>query len=192
MLGKLIAYILKEKNIPKTQISNDTSLDVGHLTHIVKGERMPSHKVLDKICESIDVPYQQLMYTYDKELTDEQIKNNMLKHISYNTVPAIDNIDMLVACPYKFGRASIAVKIPDSTMEPKLLKDSYAYVEFNSPLDNGDIGLFFINGKTIIRKFAVKGDFYVLKAISKGIEDIKLPSDSNFYILGKVIGTTDM
>jgi len=192
MLGKLLDYILKEKNIPKTQISNDTSLDVGHLTHIVKGERMPSHKVLDKICESIDVPYQQMLYTYDKTLTDEQVSNNMLKHISYNTVPAIDNIDMLVACPYKFGTASIAVKIPDSAMEPDLLKDSYAYVEFNSPLNNGDIGLFFINGQTLIRKLAIKGDFYVLKSISKNVEDIKLQKDSNFYILGKVIGTTDM
>ena len=32
-------------------------------------------------------------------------------------------------------------------MEPKLKKDTYAYIEFNTPLDNRDIGLFSYNNK---------------------------------------------
>ena len=46
-----------------------TNINIGHLTHIEKGERNPSHKALKTLSIALDVPYQPLMYTYDKELT---------------------------------------------------------------------------------------------------------------------------
>lgn len=46
MIGKMIQRIRKEKGITKTKLSEMTDINIGHLTHIEKGERNPSHKAL--------------------------------------------------------------------------------------------------------------------------------------------------
>ena len=66
MLGHMIAYIRKEKKLTKASVAKNTNINTGHLTHIEKGERNPSHKVLKSMCKAMDIPYRPLMYTYDK------------------------------------------------------------------------------------------------------------------------------
>ena len=82
MIGDMIAKVRKEKGITKTELAKITGINIGHLTHIEKGERNPSHKALKNICKALDIPYQQLMYTYDKELNEDQENYNFIKHIS--------------------------------------------------------------------------------------------------------------
>ena len=74
MIGNMISKIRKEKGITKTELARQTDINIGHLTHIEKGERNPSHKALKSICYALNVPYQELLYTYDQELSDEQLE----------------------------------------------------------------------------------------------------------------------
>ena len=59
MIGDMIAKVRKEKNMTKTELAKLTDINIGHLTHIEKGERNPSHKTLKSICKALDIPYQQ-------------------------------------------------------------------------------------------------------------------------------------
>ena len=72
-------------------------------------------------------------------------------------------------------------------MQPTFEKNSFVFVEFNSPLDNKDIGLFSLNDKILIRRFFVKKGKITLKADDKDIEDILITDADNFYIIGKVL-----
>ena len=191
MLGKLIAKIRKDKKISKSLLARESHMDIGHLTHIEKGDRNPSHKSLKKICDCLDIPYQPLMYTYDKELTQEQIAYNIVDKICYDKIIAVNNIDSIISCPSNMKTASLAIRVPDDYMEPKLTSGSYAFVEFNTPLDNKDIGLFKYENKCIFRKLIVRQDTLILRALKDGIPDIKV-NDDNIYILGKVLGTNDI
>lgn len=190
MLGNMIAYIRKEKKLTKASVANGTNINTGHLTHIEKGERNPSHKVLKNLCKTMGIPYRPLMYTYDRELTEEQMSYKVVTHIPYDKIPTFNLLGELIDCPTDFPSASIAVKINDSTMEPKLKRDSYAYIEFNAPLNNRDIGLFSYENKLLIRKFIIRKDGVVLRAEDKEIPDICLDPKSEFYIVGKVIGSS--
>ena len=79
----------------------------------------------------------------------------------------------------------------DNSMEPKIKKDSYAYVEFNAPLDNKDIGLFFYQNQFLIRRFIVRKDGIALRSENRtDIPDILLDPKDNFYIVGKVVGNS--
>ena len=189
MLGEMIAFIRKDKNLTKAGIARGTNINTGHLTHIEKGERNPSHKVLKTMCKTMGIPYRPLMYTYDKELTEEHLSYKVVSHISYDKIPTFDALGSLIDCPASYPGASIAVKINDTSMEPKLKKDSYAYIEFNTPLDNRDIGLFSYQGQLLIRRFIIRKDGVVLRAEDKEIKDICLDPKENFYIVGKVLGT---
>ena len=187
MIGDMIAKVRKEKGMTKTELANLTGINIGHLTHIEKGERNPSHKALKNICKALDVPYQQLMYTYDKQISEEQESYDFIKHIAYNKVLAVNNLDNFIDCPSSTPSASLAVKISDTSMEPTLKKGNYAFIEFNSPLNNKDIGLFSVNGKILIRKFVVLKNKVVLRSSAKDLEDIDVTSLDNFYIIGKVL-----
>ncbi len=193
MLGHMIAYIRKDRKLTKAGISRGTNINTGHLTHIEKGERNPSHKVLKNMCKTMGIPYSPLMYTYDKELTEEHEGYKIESHIGYDKVLAVDILGNFIDCPLSAPGACIAVKMNDNSMEPKIKKDSYAYIEFNSPLDNKDIGLFFYQNQFFIRRFIIRKDGIALRSENRvDIPDICLdPKADKFYIVGKVVGTTE-
>lgn len=187
MIGDMIAKARKEKKMTKTELSKLTDINIGHLTHIEKGERNPSHKALKNICKALDIPYQQLMYTYDKTINEDQESYNVVSHISYNKLLAVDSIGGFVDCPSDVPSSAIALKVPDDSMEPTYQIGSYVYVEFNTPLNSKDYGLFSINGNVIIRRFFARKGKITLKADNKNVDDIVVTNTDNFYIIGKIL-----
>ena len=187
MIGDMIAKARKEKGMTKTELARLTDINIGHLTHIEKGERNPSHKALKNICQALDIPYQQLMFTYDKTINEEQENYNVVKHISYNKIIAVDKISNFIDCPSNVPSSAIALKVPDNAMENTFAKNSYVFVEFNSPLSNKDYGLFSYNGKVLIRKFITKNGKITLKADNKTYSTINVSNNDTFYIIGKIL-----
>ena len=186
MIGNMISKIRREKGITKTELANQTDINIGHLTHIEKGERNPSHKALKSICSALNIPYQQLIYTYDKTLSKDQKEYGYINHIAYNKVPAISKIDDYINCPADFSNASFAYKVPDSAMAPLIKEGTYAFVEINGLIDNRAIGLFKLNNEYIIRRLLYKNDKFVLRADSKDFKDITVNSKDLFQIIGRV------
>ena len=186
MIGDMLAKIRKEKGMTKTELARLTDINIGHLTHIEKGERNPSHKALRNICKALNIPYQQLMYTYDKQLNEDQETYNYVDNIAYDKVLAVDNINSFITCPPTMPSASLAVRVNDTSLEPKYSKGDNVFVEFNSPLSNKEIGLFSYNNKILIRKFYTRNGKITLKADNNEVEDIKISDNDTFYMIGKV------
>lgn len=186
MIGKMIAKIRRERGVTKTQLASQTKINIGHLTHIEKGERNPSHKALKEICSALDIPFQELLYTYDKELSPEQLDYNYIDHLTYNKIPAISKIDEYITCPSDFSNASFAYKVPDDSMAPMFKEGSYAYIEINGVIEHKAIGLFKLNDEYLIRRLMYKNDKFVLKADNRDVRDITVNSKDKFQIIGKV------
>ena len=127
------------------------------------------------------------MYTYDKQISEEQEAYGLINHISYNKVPAVSKLDSFIDCPSSLPSASLAIKINDNSMEPTLKKGTYAFIELNSLLNNKEVGLFSIDNEIIIRRFINRKSKIILKADNKEIEDIDVTNSKNFYIIGKIL-----
>jgi transcriptional regulator with XRE-family HTH domain len=190
MIGNMIAMIRKEKGITKTKLAEMTGINIGHLTHIEKEERNPSHKALYSICKALDIPFEELLHTYDKTLTLEQEKYNYLKYIPYNKIPAFSNIEDFVECPSSFTNASFAYKVPDTSMEPIFSKDSFVFIEIAGLLENKDYGLFKVDNKILIRKLLYRKGGIVLRSENKELPDILVSELKNFQIIGKIYTNT--
>ena len=188
MIGNMISMIRKEKGITKTELAKITGINIGHLTHIEKGERNPSHKALSSICEALGIPFEGLLHTYDKTLSIEQEKYDYLKYVPYNKVPVFSNLEDFTVCPEKCSNASFAYKVPDNSMEPVFAKDSIVFVEVAGLLENKDYGLFKVDKKFLIRKLLYRKGGLVLRAENKDleIEDILVPDLKEFEIIGKI------
>lgn len=191
MLGSMIAKIRKDKNITKVELAKRTKINIGHLTHIEKGERNPSHKALRNICKALTVPYQTLAYMYDKEISPDDKRYKLTNHISYNRVVAVNDISSFIECPPTIPNASMAFRIKDNSMEPKLKENSYAFLELNVPLENRNFGLFEFNSELLVRRFIIRQDALVLRAENKDYPEILLSENDDFTIIGKVIPNSD-
>jgi SOS-response transcriptional repressor LexA len=64
------------------------------------------------------------------------------------------------------GRDMFALKMPDSSMEPIVKKDSTVICDPSAPLQNGDIAAFRHQGKTSIRKYYDKQNTILFQAAS--------------------------
>lgn len=187
MLGSMIAKIRKEQQMTKVELSKKTGINIGHITHIEKGERNPSHKALRSITNALNVPYQIITSLYDKSLTEDDKRCKMVNHLTFNKVLAIDSYSNFIDCPPSAANASVALKIQDDVMEPYFSKGDYAFLELNVPLKSKDVGLFKYNGELITRKFIIRRDNLVLRADNKKYDDIILSEDDDFTIVGKLI-----
>lgn len=186
MLGSMISKIRKEQHISKVELSRRTGINIGHITHIEKGERHPSHKTLKNIANALNVPYQNLSHLYDKTISEEDLRCEMINHLSYNKVLAIDSYSQFIECPHGISTASVAIKIQDDSMEPNFKKNSYAFLTLNVPLSNKEVGLFKFKDTILIRKFIIRKDKLVLRAENKLYPDIDLSENDEFTIIGKV------
>lgn len=189
MVGDMISRIREEKKVTKSELARLTNINVGHISHLENEERNPSHRALKTICRALGVPYQPLMYTYDKVFTDEQMESKMYEHISYNQVPAVSSVDSFIEIPADFPSTCLALKVNDNSMEPKIQEGCYVFIEFNTPLENKDIVLVDYNGKVMIRRYVIKKDGFVLRADNKEFEDIILSKDDKYNFIGKILGT---
>ena len=186
MIGKMIKRIRKEKGMTKTKLSELTDINIGHLTHIEKGERNPSHKTLKAICKALKIPYQPIYYTYDKKLTQEQEEYNYIKHISYDRIPLVEKLSKFVEYPVDMPNVSFAYRVLTDEMSPLIKENAIVYIEQNTTLDNKEIGLFYYNGEYIMRRLLYRKESFVLKADKKDIPNITIGNKDEFFIIGKV------
>lgn len=186
MLGNLLAHIREKKGLSKTTLADLTGINVGHLTHIEKGERNPSQKALRDICSALEIPYQQLSYTFDKTLTEDQTRFNLIEAVPYNTVPLVNNIDDMIVCPASIPNASIAFIMKDDSMKASVPKGSTVFLEFNSIPDHKELGLFKYNDTILIRRLVYRKNKFILKSDNLLTKDITVDDMSNFSIIGKV------
>ena len=139
------------------------------------------------ITSAIGLRYTIITSLYDRRISEDDKRCNMLNHLTYSKILAVDSYSNFIDCPSNIPNASIAIKILDDTMEPYLEKNSYAFLELNVPLSNKDVGLFKYNNDFLVRRFIIRKDKLVLRADNKSYLDIDLSEDSDFTIIGKVV-----
>ena len=187
MLGYLLSKIRTDRKMSKTRLSKLTNINIGHLSHIEKGERVPSHKALREISKALDIPYKNLIHAYDHDLTDDQIKYGAANHVLYNKIPIFGSLLGFTKCDFDTSNADFAIFINDESMSPKFALGSFVLVEQNAPLSNRDYGVFMYNDKILIRRFIIRKNDLVLRAEDPNISDIILVNSDNFYIIGRIL-----
>lgn len=186
MLGNLIAFVREKKGLSKTTLSDLTGINVGHLTHIEKGERNPSQSTLRDICKALNIPYQQMAYTYDKSLDEDQLRFRLIASVPYNKVPLVKNIDDMIVCPSSIPNASMAFVMQEDNMKSSLPKGAIGFVEFNAIPAHRELGLFKYEGKFIVRKIVYRKNKVLLKADSLLTRDILIENVDDLITIGKV------
>lgn len=84
---------------------------------------------------------------------------------------------------------SFGVKISGDSMEPEFHDGDIAWVIKQETVENGEIGIFSLNGDAYIKKLREDKDGIFLVSLNKKYAPIRVSENDRFDVFGKVVGT---
>ena len=187
MIGKVIREERMKRKITSKAFAETIGIDNGFLTHIEKGERNPSRTVLNKICKELDLSFDFMLSLLQNSLSDVSADYDVTTYTPTNKVLYAENIS-LVECPKLSDSISFVTRMPDTSMEPDIMKNSLLHIKYTSFINNGDICMVVLNDKTLIRKFKSTKENIKLIPSNSSFETITIDSDKDSLdIIGKII-----
>lgn len=85
--------------------------------------------------------------------------------------------------------ADFVIPVYGDSMEPKYHSGDYVFVKLSIDLSDGDIGVFEYYGDAYIKQLLINADGAFLHSLNSKYEDIPVDRDSDFRIIGEVVGS---
>lgn len=96
-----------------------------------------------------------------------------------------DEIDVGREVP---DHADFGIKVSGNSMEPQYINGQIVWVHRQDTLENGDIGIFNLNGNAYIKKYHIDNNKTFLLSINPEYSPISINNSDDFITYGKVIG----
>lgn len=84
--------------------------------------------------------------------------------------------------------ADFVVPIYGDSMEPEYYSGDYVFVKLSVDLSSGDIGVFELYGDAYIKELVINDSGAYLHSLNPKYDDILVDADSDFRIIGEVVG----
>ncbi|MFG6266999.1 transcriptional repressor [Streptococcus phage Javan146] len=85
--------------------------------------------------------------------------------------------------------ADFVIPVHGDSMEPKYHSGDYVFVKLSVELTDGDIGVFEYYGDAYIKQLLINDEGAFLHSLNSKYEDIPVDRDSDFRIIGEVVGS---
>lgn len=146
--------------------------------------QMEVEKDITTIYTQLNTDRQTKVYNYAENQLEEQ--NNMIDLDEYlGQTAAGEPIEEQQPVPF-IGAETINLLVNGDSMEPKFNDGDIIEYHPQPELENGEIGVFAINGGVTMKKFRRNNDIR-LESLNNKYEDIIIKETDDFSILGKVI-----
>ena len=158
-------------------------------------------QILDSVFSKLDEPRQDKVVAYAKSELDEQ--NKVVEIADYQTEKEYPYYDDAVSAgtgqyigtsqretitlPVEFD-ADYVVPVYGDSMEPEYHDGDYIFIESTVNLNDGEIGVFELYGDTYVKQLILEDDHAYLHSLNKKYKDMKVDADSDFRVLGRVVG----
>ncbi|MBQ8731758.1 MAG: helix-turn-helix domain-containing protein [Oscillospiraceae bacterium] len=84
--------------------------------------------------------------------------------------------------------AEFGIRIQGDSMEPRIPNGSVVWIRPQQMLDDGDIGIFVLNGDSYCKRLMQTGSRARLVSLNKRYSDIQIGEYDELYVVGKVVG----
>ena len=154
-------------------------------------------QILDSVFSKLEEPRQDKVVAYAKSELDDQNKVVNIKDYTYdyydNAVSAGTGQYIgtsqreTITLPVEFD-ADYVVPVYGDSMEPEYHDGDYIFIESTVNLNDGEIGVFELYGDTYVKQLMLEDDHAYLHSLNKKYKDMKVDADSDFRVLGRVVG----
>ena len=194
-IGVKIRKLRKDKNISQEELANKIDISTQALYNYETEKRQIPIDILSKIAKYFEVPIENFFNDSFNEFNS--ISNKKMKKIPIlSNVSAgkgryaIDEVNDWIELPLSLAKnADFATFVEGDSMEPKIHNFDLVLVKYLEYLENGDIGIFYLNENVYCKKFSANPieKKYILKSINKTYTPIEVTENDEFRIVGKVV-----
>lgn len=167
----------------------------------IKEKQSSTKQILDVVFSKLDEPRQNKVVTYAKSELDEQ--NKVMEIADYQTEKEYPYYDDAVSAgtgqyigtsqretitlPVEFD-ADFVVPVYGDSMEPEYHDGDYIFIESTINVSDGEIGVFEYYGDTYVKQLILEDDHAYLHSLNNKYKDMLVDADSDFRVLGRVVG----
>ncbi|MHA2694848.1 XRE family transcriptional regulator [Streptococcus agalactiae] len=134
----------------------------------------------------------------EQQNTVEDSKNTVVELFSYNyydhaasagTGQYLNDVQVeTIELPVDYD-ADFVIPVYGDSMEPEYHSGDYVFVKLSVELADGDIGVFEYYGDAYIKQLLIHAEGAFLHSLNDKYEDIPIDRDSDFRIIGEVVGS---
>lgn len=200
----MIENMRRDKIVALSKALDISPLDI---LGIDKPQESTTKKILDNVFEKLELPRQKKVVTFaKKELVDQESYDTKITEIAgYQTEKEYPYYDDAVSAgtgqyigtsqretitlPVEFD-ADYVVPVNGDSMEPEYHDGDYIFIESTVNVSDGEIGVFEYYGATYVKQLVLEDDHAFLHSLNQNgeYEDMKVDADSDFRVLGRVVG----
>lgn len=196
VIARNIAALRIEKKYTQKELAEKIGLVKSSITNYETGTRTPSFEILQDIANALDVDIKTF---FEKNIDSSLLVNKtevsrkipIISHASAGKgIFGIEEILDYIELPEKISaKCDFATYVSGNSMEPKIFHGDIICIKKDVILENGDIGLFFLNDNIFVKKFSFNPFNSELSLISlnKNYDPIIVTINDEFHELGKVI-----
>ena len=208
-IGNKIRQYRKQNSLTQDELAKKLGLGKGTISNYESGYRTPQEyrlfelsevlgvsindlfpptvkkeKDINHVYNQLEPPRQQKVYNLAERELEEQ--RYIQDHDDYvGQTAAGEPIEGQQPIPM-IGSETVNLLVNGDSMEPGFSDGDVIKYHPQPELENGEIGVFAINGGVTMKKFRRNGDIR-LESLNKKYEDIVIEETDDFNILGKVI-----
>ena len=206
-IGNRIKYYRKLKKLTQGELGDKLGIKKATVSHYENGIRTPDQDKLFELADIFDIsiddlfppreysgvlsiysqlepPRQRKVYTLAKHELEEQ--RYIAEHDEYvGQTAAGEPIEGQQPVP-TVGSETVKLLVNGDSMKPQFYNGDIVQYHPQPELENGEIGVFAVNGGITMKKFRRNSDVR-LESLNKKHEDIIIQETDDFSILGKVI-----
>lgn len=196
LIAKNITKLRIEKKYTQKKLAEKIGLTKGAITNYEIGTRSPSFEILQEIADALEVDIQaffkeniEISDLLDKPSSNEKIP--IISHASAGRgIFGVEEILDYIELPEKLTtKCDFATYVKGNSMEPKIFHGDIICIKRGIILENGDIGLFFLNDNIYVKKFNSNPftNELFLVSLNENYDPIPVTINDEFHELGKVI-----
>ena len=199
-IGRKIATFRKERKMSQTDLANALGITKQTIIKYEAEKNSIPIDTLSHIANIFNIPIESFFSDNNEYINQIQENTNFRKIPIISKVSAglgtfgIDDILDWLKLPVNIAKkADFATLIDGDSMEPKIEDGSLVLVRQNSILDNGDIGIFYLNEEVFCKKFCQDPftNTITLKSLNKDYKPVTIKENDDFRVIGKVVGAFD-
>lgn len=192
-----------EKNKKKTPPANETLIKIAAALNMTEEEKTDLLRMaaLERTPDMIKKELSELIHAAKRGAAIEALPNqvDMIKMPVYSGIRAGANgvicYGEIVGYEYfpqmKNAENKFNIKVYGDSMEPMIPDKATVTINIQQDLENGQIGVFVINGdEGIVKKFYREDGYIRLVSINSAHKDIIILQNKEFYIAGRVVNVS--
>lgn len=198
-IGEKIISLRKKNKITQDELADALEISKQSILNYETQKRQIPIDILSKIADFFKIPIESFFsddFSNFKSTKKDSVRIPIYPDASaglgtyYTQDEPVDWLEL----PSSIAKnADLGAFVAGNSMEPKIYEDDLLLIRKTDNLEDGDIGVFYLNEDIYCKKFKYNPfkNIITLKSLNSDYEPIIISDTDEFHIIGKVVGVID-